>query len=145
MKSEKKNTFVVKSFHKSQKNRAQIVNKTLTDRRHFEYNIKGRKHYFYSRLSDLASQAVIFLVYDFRVRIIKYYHVNRCNRKDCEYCCFHQGLHLIHAEENRRVNKSFDRILFYCRVQEEIFVKTRKVLHRLAALEKHRIILEKKL
>lgn len=55
MKSEKKNTFVVKSFHKSQKNRAQIVNKTLIDRRHFEYNIKGRKHYFYSRLFDLAS------------------------------------------------------------------------------------------
>ena len=90
--------------------------------------------------SDLKKMAD----FDRLVRIIKYYHVNRCNRKDWEYCCFHQGLHLIYAEENRRENKSLDRILFYCRVQEEIFVKTRKVLYRLAALEKHRLILEKK-
>ena len=51
----KKKSFVVKSYQKSQNNRAQVINKTLSDRRHFEYNMKGRKRHFYARSSDLKS------------------------------------------------------------------------------------------
>ena len=54
-----KNRFVAKSYQKSQKNRAQVINKTLSD---FEYNMKGRKRHFYARSSDLAHRLQFFSI-----------------------------------------------------------------------------------
>ena len=64
-------------------------------------------------------------------------------RRSCEYCCFYLGLSAVYSKENSKENKSVERIRFFCWVREEIFVKSGRVLHRLASLERRRLTLEK--
>lgn len=78
------------------------------------------------------------------IRCRKYYHTDLYKRTDCEYCSFHQGLYLIYAEISCSEDNSIERLCFYCAVREERFVKTRIFLNRLAALERHRLGLEKR-
>ena len=78
------------------------------------------------------------------IRYIRYYHTDLCKRTDCGYCSFHQGLYLIYAEISCSEDNSIERLCFYCAVREERFVKTRTFLNRLAALERHRLGLEKR-
>ena len=78
------------------------------------------------------------------IRYIRYYHTDLCERTDCGYCSFHQGLYLIYAEISCSEDNSIERLCFYCAVREERFVKTRTFLNRLAALERPRLGLEKR-
>lgn len=48
-----KSSFEVKSYQKSKKNRPQVVNKTLKNRRHFQYQMNGIKRHFYPRVENL--------------------------------------------------------------------------------------------
>ena len=44
-----KETYLTKSYVKSQKNRSKVVNQTLKDVKKIEYSFKGRKRHFYRK------------------------------------------------------------------------------------------------
>ena len=92
-------------------------------------------------LRDLKTLAVQH--FEKLIRIMNFYHVKHCDRRSCEYCCFYLGLSAVYSKENGKENKSVERIRFFCWVREEIFFKSRRVLHRLASLERRRLTLEK--
>ena len=46
-------TFNIKVYHKSEKNRSQVVMKTLEDCNKIQYILKRRKHHFYKKIDFL--------------------------------------------------------------------------------------------
>ena len=72
---------------------------------------------------------------------IKYYHVDRCKRKNCSHCYFFQGLGTIFFELESQEIKT-ERLRFYGIVQESPFSRIRCFINRLASLERKRLDLE---
>ena len=77
------------------------------------------------------------------IRVINYYHFNRCSEKDCGYSFFVRGLNTIYDELEKEKSEDITRLKFYCIMRTELFIKSRIYIHKLAEIEKKRLALEK--
>lgn len=77
------------------------------------------------------------------IKVINFYHFNRCAGKDCHYCSFVRGLNTICEELEKEKSEDITRFKFYCIIRKELLIASRIYLHKLAEIEKKRRVLEK--
>ena len=70
------------------------------------------------------------------IRVINYYHFNRCSEKDCGYSFFVRGLNTIYDELEKEKSEDITRLKFFCIMRTELFIKSRIYIHKLAEIEK---------
>ena len=79
------------------------------------------------------------------IRVINYYHFNRCSEKDCGYSFFVRGLNTIYDELEKEKSEDITRLKFFCIMRTELFIKSRIYIHKLAEIEKKKTSARKRI
>ena len=73
------------------------------------------------------------------IRVINYYHFNRCSEKDCGYSFFVRGLNTIYDELEKEKSEDITRLKFFCIMRTELYI------HKLAEIEKKKTSARKRI
>ena len=81
--------------------------------------------------------------FDDYVKVLSFYHVERCEQDDCSQCLFGINLRYVYTEHVIQENKDVKKLRNYCIMRKENFIASKLFIRRLAELERSRIELEK--
>ena len=74
--------------------------------------------------------------FDNLIKIIIFYHFNRCAENKCHYCSFLGGLYIIYSELKKEENDDISRLRFYFIMRKEIFISAKIYIYKPAEIEK---------
>lgn len=95
-------------------------------------------------LDHLLSDFNTLKKFDDYIKVLIFYHVDRCEKDDCSQCLFTVNLRYLFTEHEVQEKKDVVRLRYYCIMRKEQFIASRLFIHRLVSLEKKkRIQLEK--
>ena len=83
--------------------------------------------------------------FDSFLKVMFFYHTERCEHNDCSQCFFVLNLRYLYTENRIQQKDSVETLKNYCRMRKMQFMCTRLFIYRLALaeIEKQRIELEK--
>ena len=83
--------------------------------------------------------------FDDYIKVLSFYHVERCEQDDCSQCLLAINLRYVFTEhivqEKKKMLRNY--VYNYCIVREEHFIASRLFIHILTTLEKQRLELER--
>ena len=94
-------------------------------------------------LKVLLSDFISLKKFDDYIKVLSFYHAERCEHDDCCQCLFAINLRYVYTEHVTHEKKDVKQLRNYCIMRKEQFIATRLFIHRLAELEKQRLELEK--
>ena len=80
--------------------------------------------------------------FDDYIKVLSFYHVERCEQDECSQCLFAINLHYVFTEHTVQEKKDVKELCNYCIMRKEHFIPSRFFIHRLADLEKQRLELK---
>ena len=90
-------------------------------------------------LDHLLSDFTTAKKFDDYVKVLSFYHVERCEKDDCLHCLFTINLKYVLTEHEVKEKKDVVRLRYYCLIRKEQFIASRLFIRRLATIEKNRI------
>ena len=81
--------------------------------------------------------------FDSFLKVMSFYHTERCEHDDCSQCFFVLNLRYLYTEHRAQQKDSVEALKNYCRMRKMQFMCARLFIHRLAEIEKQRTELEK--
>ena len=81
--------------------------------------------------------------FDDNIKVLSFYHVERCEQDNCSQCLFAINLCYVFTEHIVQEKEDVKELCNYYIVCKEHFIASRLFIHRLTTLEKQRLELEK--
>ena len=81
--------------------------------------------------------------FDRVLKVLTFYHTERCDHEDCSQCFFTLSLRCIYTEHIVQKKQGVQELINYCKLRKKQFICARLFISRLANLERERIKLEK--
>ena len=66
------------------------------------------------------------------LKVLSFYHTERCQLDDCSQCFFTVSLRYLYAEQTAQKKESVEELKDYCRMKKFQFLCARLFVHRLA-------------
>ena len=87
-------------------------------------------------LDHLLSDFNTLKKFDDYIKVLIFYHFERCEKDDCSQCLFTVNLRYLFTEHEVQEKKDVVRLRYYCIMRKEQFIASRLFIHRLVSLEK---------
>ena len=81
--------------------------------------------------------------FDDYIKVLSFYHAERCEQDDCSQCFFAINLRYVSTEHVIQEKKDIKELRNYCIIRKEQFIASRLFIRRLPDIEKKRLKLEK--
>lgn len=94
-------------------------------------------------LDHLLSDFNTLKKFDDYIKVLIFYHFERCEKDDCSQCLFTVNLRYLFTEHEVQVKKDVVRLRYYCIMRKEQFIASRLFIHILASLKKKEFSLRK--
>ena len=77
--------------------------------------------------------------FDRFLKVLTFYHTERCEHEDCSQCFFTLSLRYIYTEHIVQKKQGVQELINYCKLRKKQFICARLFISRLANLERERI------
>ena len=81
--------------------------------------------------------------FDDYLKVLSYYHIERCEQENCSQCLFVINLRYVYTEHAIKKKRDVKELRNYCIIPKEEFIESKFFIRRLASTEKERLKLDK--